>query len=143
LLLKLSKTEAELDEANQLVEKQDDTITDIQNSYREKEREFSEREAALQQDKKDLEEHMVGVVVQQVREAKAKERNTVRDELEQEFDNKMGQASSAYEGRIAQLVRVVAVQRHNPVNVGDFYCGTPLRCLPNISYPLRRMLLDL
>ena len=80
-----------MSEAHKTVKRQDDTIAGIEEEYKDKERDFGEREATLQQDKKDLEEHMVSIVVQQVREAKAKERSTVVEECEQEFADKIAE----------------------------------------------------
>jgi hypothetical protein len=72
LKAKLDRTKAELEEANNIVQKQNETITSIDEEYAGRTRVFEEREATLEQDKKNLEEHMVSVVVQQVHEAKAK-----------------------------------------------------------------------
>jgi len=73
-----------LEEAHSTVKRQDETISGIEEEYKVRTQGFSEREVSLQQDKKDLEEHMVSIVVQQVREAKAKERVTVAEECEAE-----------------------------------------------------------
>lgn len=54
------------------MQKQNETITSIDDEYAGRTKVFEEREATLEQDKKNLEEHMVSVVVQQVHEAKAK-----------------------------------------------------------------------
>lgn len=85
------------------MKRQDDTIAGIEVEYKDKERGFEEREATLQQDKKDLEEHMVSIVVQQVREAKAKERHTVVEECEQEFAEKIATVNSERDAREAEL----------------------------------------
>ena len=71
--------------------------------YKERERGFEERESTLQQDKKDLEEHMVSIVVQQVREAKAKERHTVVEECEQEFAEKIAAVNTERDAREEKL----------------------------------------
>ena len=85
LRAKLAKLEAELKDAKDLVAQQEDSLEAL-----EKERaEFAEKEASLVQEKKTLEDHMVSVVVQQVKEAKESERHAVKDECEKEYVAKL------------------------------------------------------
>lgn len=108
---KLKHAENELDEAQRIAATQDEHVRSLEGDHEERKKEFEAREASLQQDKKDLEEHMVSVVVQQVREAKAKERNTVRDECEAEFNEKMADVNKEAEelrAKVADLEKQVA-----------------------------------
>jgi chromosome segregation ATPase len=105
---KLKHAENELDEAQRIAATQDEHVRSLEGDHEERKKEFEAREASLQQDKKDLEEHMVSVVVQQVREAKAKERNTVRDECEAEFNEKMADVNKEAEelrAKVADLLQ--------------------------------------
>ncbi|KAF2848726.1 hypothetical protein T440DRAFT_152578 [Plenodomus tracheiphilus IPT5] len=62
---KLAHAEADLSEAQKVATSQDEHVRVLEDDYKVREKGFEEREATLQQDKKDLEEHMVSVVVQQ------------------------------------------------------------------------------
>ena len=105
---KLQKTQEDLAEAHSTVKRQDGTIAGIEEEYKARQSNFEERESTLQQDKKDLEEHMVSIVVQQVREAKAKERHTVVEECEQEFAEKIAAVHAERDAREAELKQQVS-----------------------------------
>ena len=71
---------------------------------------FEEKQAALHQEKKTLEDHMVSVVVQQVKEARESERSVVRSTCERDFATKLvsisfeGHATSGAAGRWSTLL---------------------------------------
>jgi chromosome segregation ATPase len=119
LTKKLAALESELEDAKTLVERQDDTISNIQQEYFEKQKGFEERESALHQDKKDLEEHMVSVVVQQVHDAKAKERVAVIDECEAEFDAKIKEMEKDHMERTSMLESKVAEHESKACGLGN------------------------
>ncbi|KAH7371408.1 hypothetical protein BKA66DRAFT_186445 [Pyrenochaeta sp. MPI-SDFR-AT-0127] len=84
----LAHAEADLDEAQKVAQSQDEHVKSLEEDYKEREKGFEEREVTLQQDKKDLEEHM---------------RNTVRDECETEFKEKLASVTQENEARITAL----------------------------------------
>jgi hypothetical protein len=125
LKAQLEKTKADLEEANRTVKTQDETIATI-------EQEYDGKTKGLQQDKKDLEEHMVSIVVQQVREAKAKERVAVAEECEAEVSNPMlGIEDASKTGALGQIQVTSLVQE--PLD--EFTRDTP----PGVSH-VRRIL---
>lgn len=89
LRAKLEKVEEQLEEANRVVAQQNDTMEVLEKESDDLRAEFQEKEAALVQEKKTLEDHMVSVVVQQVKEAKESERHAVMDECEKEYITKL------------------------------------------------------
>ena len=85
----LARAEADLAEANRVVASQNDIVVSLEKESAEMRADFDEKEAHLLHEKKTLEDHLVFVVVQQVREAKELERAAVRDECEKEYAAKL------------------------------------------------------
>jgi hypothetical protein len=89
LKAKLAKAQEQLDEANEVVARQNDAMDNLEKESETLRSEFSEKESALLQEKKTLEDHMVSVVVQQVKEAKESERHAVMEAVEKEYVAKL------------------------------------------------------
>ena len=96
LKARLAKCQEELAEANKVVASQNEEFVLLERQSEAVKTEFEEKQAALQQEKKTLEDHMVSVVVQQVKEARESERSVVRSTCERDFATKL--VSISFEG---------------------------------------------
>lgn len=89
LKAKLVRVHEQLSQANRVVQSQNDALDALEHDSKELRTDFQTKEAALTEEKKKLEDHMVSIVVQQVKEAREMERNAVKDECEQQFTTKL------------------------------------------------------
>ena len=92
----MAKCQEELAEANKVVASQNEEFVLLERQSEAVRIDFEEKQAALQQEKKTLEDHMVSVVVQQVKEARESERSVVRSTCERDFATKL--VSISFEG---------------------------------------------
>ncbi|OCL13049.1 hypothetical protein AOQ84DRAFT_129665 [Glonium stellatum] len=86
---RLAKCQEELTEANKVIASQNIEFEDLERQSEAVRVDFEEKQSALHQEKKTLEDHMVSVVVQQVKEARESERSVVRSACERDFTTKL------------------------------------------------------
>jgi len=89
LKARLAKCQEELAEANKVVASQNEEFELLERQSEAVRIDFEEKQAALHQEKKTLEDHMVSVVVQQVKEARESEGSVVRSACERDFATKL------------------------------------------------------